>query len=116
MRWSIRQYRTGSLEETQEVIDEVFTEAPSKTNFESAVFLETLLDKAVSAGILLPADRELLVAYELENLSGQELGRREGLAPKALSYRVRSALARLERAFRGDSRIRESGQRKPSEP
>ena len=109
MRWSIRQYRTGSREETDKVIDEIFTEESSKTDFEPGVLLHTLLDKAVSTGILSPADRDLVAAYELERLSGEELGRREGLSPKALSSRVRTALARLSRAFRvkgNDKRLR----------
>jgi DNA-directed RNA polymerase specialized sigma24 family protein len=99
MRWSIRQYRTGSREETEKVIDEVFAAETSKTDFEPGVLLHTLLDKAVSLGILSPSDRDLLTAYELENLSGEELGRREGLAPKAISHKIRTALARLSRAF-----------------
>lgn len=99
MRWSIRQYRTGSREETDKVIDEVFAAETFKTDFEPSVLLHVLLDKAVSVGILSRADRDLLTAYELENLSGEELGSREGLAPKAISYKVRAALARLSRAF-----------------
>jgi DNA-directed RNA polymerase specialized sigma24 family protein len=99
MRWSIRQYRTGSREETEKVIDEVFAAETSKTDFEPGVLLHALLDKAVSLGILSRSDRDLLTAYELENLSGEELGRREGLAPKALSHKIRTALARLSRAF-----------------
>jgi DNA-directed RNA polymerase specialized sigma24 family protein len=99
MRWSIRQYRTGSREETEKEIDQVFSAETSKTDFEPGVLLHALLDKAVSLGILSRSDRDLLTAYELENLSGEELGRREGLAPKALSYKVRTALARLSRAF-----------------
>jgi RNA polymerase sigma factor (sigma-70 family) len=102
MRWSIRQYRTGSREETEKVIDEVFAEQSSKTDFEPAVQLRALLDKAVSMGVLSPAERDLVAAYELENLSGEELGKREGLSPKALSYRVGRALTRLRTAFHGE--------------
>jgi DNA-directed RNA polymerase specialized sigma24 family protein len=101
MRWCIRQYRTGSREETEKIIDEVFIEESSKTDFEPGVLLRALLDKAVRMGILSAAERSLVEAYELENLAGEELGRREGLSPKALSYKVRAALARLSRAFHG---------------
>jgi DNA-directed RNA polymerase specialized sigma24 family protein len=115
MRWSIRQYRTGSREETEKAIDEIFTEESSKTDFEPEVLLHELLDKAVSIGILSATDRKLLTAYELENLSGEELGRREGLAPKVLSYKVRAALARLSRAFQGEANDKDLRRRKPSD-
>jgi DNA-directed RNA polymerase specialized sigma24 family protein len=115
MRWSIRQYRTGSREETEQVIDEVFAEESSKTDFEPAVLLRALLDKAVNMGVLSLAERDLVTAYELENLSGEELGRREGLSPKALSYKVRTALARVSRAFHGSGTEKVPRRRKSSD-
>jgi RNA polymerase sigma factor (sigma-70 family) len=92
-RWAIRQYRTSDSEETRILIDDVF-EAPRSELFESEVQLREVLEKGQAD------DAKLLVAYEIEGMSGEELGERVGLDPKALSHRVRRAIERLNRAFK----------------
>ena len=64
-------------------------------------------------GVLSPVERDLVAAYEIENLSGEELGRREGLSAKALSYKVRAALARVTRAFQGIEKVPRRGKSSP---
>jgi RNA polymerase sigma factor (sigma-70 family) len=98
-RWAIRQYRTTDNEETRIVIDDVF-EAPNSERFESEVHLRELLEKALAAKHISADDVKLLTAYEIEGVSGEELGRHAGLTPKALSHRVRRAIRRLNRAFK----------------
>ena len=98
-RWAIRQYRTTDNEETRIVIDDVF-EAPGSERFESEVHLWDLLEKGVAHGLISADDLRLLTAYEIEGMSGEELGERVGLDPKALSHRVRRAIERLNRAFK----------------
>ncbi len=98
-RWAIRQYRTTDNEETRIVIDDVF-EAPDSKRFESEVHLRELLEKALAAKHISADDVKLLRTYEIEGVSGEELGQRAGLNPKALSHRVRRAIQRLNRAFK----------------
>lgn len=98
-RWAIRQYRTTDNEETRIVIDDIF-EAPGSEHFESEVHLRELLEKALAAKYISADDVKLLTAYEIEGVSGDELGKRVGLDPKALSHRVRRAIERLNRAFK----------------
>jgi DNA-directed RNA polymerase specialized sigma24 family protein len=98
-RWAIRQYRTTDNEETRILIDEAF-EAPNSERFESEVHLRELLEKALAAKHISAADVKLLTAYEIEGVSGEELGQSAGLNPKALSHRVRRAIQRLNRAFK----------------
>jgi RNA polymerase sigma factor (sigma-70 family) len=98
-RWAIRQYRTTDNEETRIVIDDVF-ESPDSKHFESEVHLRELLEKALAAKHISADDVKLLRAYEIEGVSGEELGKRVDLNPKALSHRVRRAIQRLNRAFK----------------
>lgn len=110
IRWAIRQYRHTGLEETGIAIDETMESKSFGCSFEPEVELRHLLDKSLRSGLLSPADENLLIAYELEGLSGKELGRREGLSPGALSERVRRALDRLSRAFKKpEARVKKPG-------
>jgi RNA polymerase sigma factor (sigma-70 family) len=111
-RWAIRQYRATDNEETRIVIDDVF-EAPDSERFESEVHLRELLDKALAAGFISPDDLRLLIAYEIEGVSGEELGQRAGLNPKALSHRVRRAIQRLNRAFQKSAKSMTHAPREP---
>jgi DNA-directed RNA polymerase specialized sigma24 family protein len=97
-RWAIRQYRSTDNEETRLVIDDVF-EARDSKHFETEVQLRKLLEKAVVQKHISAEDLKLLMAYEIEGVSGEELGERVGLDPKALSHRVRRAIQRLNRVF-----------------
>jgi len=98
-RWAIRQYRTTDNEETRIVLDDVF-EARDSQRFESEVHLRELLEKAMADRTISADDVKLLTAYEIEGMSGEELGKRTGLNSKALSHRVRRAIQRLSRAFK----------------
>ena len=98
-RWAIRQYRTTDNEETRLVLDDVF-EARDSQRFESEVHLRELLEKAMAERTISADDVKLLTAYEIEGVSGEELGKRAGLNSKALSHRVRRAIQRLNRAFK----------------
>jgi hypothetical protein len=113
-RWAIRQYRTTDNEETRIVMDDVF-EAPESERFESEVQLREALEKGMSEGLIPSDDVKLLTAYELEGLSGEELGKREGLDPKALSHRVRRAIQRLNRAFKNAGKRRSDRAKGPPE-
>ena len=99
IRWAIRQYRTAESEETRLVIDDVFV-TPRSNLFESNIQFRELLEKGVAGGVVSAKDAELLTAYEIEGMSGEELGEREGLGRKALSHRIIRAIERLQRAFR----------------
>lgn len=98
-RWAIRQYRTADSEETRILIDDVF-EAPRSELFESDVQLREVLEKGQADEFISADDATLLMAYEIEGMSGEELGELVGLDPKALSHRVRRAIERLNRAFK----------------
>ena len=104
-RWAGRQYVVADKEQTHLVIDDIF-EAPRSDVFESEVQLHELLKKGVADGIISADDVKLLTAYEIEGMSGEELGERAGLDPKALSHRVRRAIARLQRAFKKSAKGR----------
>ena len=99
VRWATRQYRVSAREETRIIIDEVFG-APRSQLFESEVDFRQLLDTGVSEGVISADDAKLVVAYEIEGMSGEELGERVGLDSKALSHRVVRAIERLQRAFK----------------
>ncbi len=112
-RWAIREYRRAGNEETGVIIDDLF-EAP-RTRFEPGIQLEDALDKAVARKLISANDAKLLAAYEIEGMSGEELGRREGLDPKALSHRVRRAIERLNRAFEKSKKKKPDSQSGPPE-
>ncbi len=114
IRWAIRQYRDGDREETSIIIDDL-VESPGSTLFEVEIQLRHLFDKSVTGELISSDDVKLLTAYELEGMSGEELGKREGLDPKALSHRVRRALQRLNRAFQKSSKVRNDPPNKPRE-
>jgi hypothetical protein len=99
IRYAIRQYRDADREETSIIIDDLF-ESSSSLSFEAEIQLRHLLDKSVGRGLISVEEMRLLTAYEIEGWSGEELGKREGLAPKALSHRVRRALDRLSRTLK----------------
>ena len=113
IRWAIRQYRIGAREDTDILIDETVESRSPENCFEPEVLLRCLLDKSEKTGLLSAEKRKLLIAYEIEGLSGEELGRREGLAPKAVSHRVRRVLVRLNQAFK-KSNERTTGRLKTS--
>ena len=98
IRWAIRQYRDADREETSIVIDDLI-ETSSSLSFEAEIHLRHLLDRSVESELISVEEMTLLIAYEIEGWSGEELGKREGLAPKALSHRVRRALDRLNRSL-----------------
>jgi DNA-directed RNA polymerase specialized sigma24 family protein len=95
-RWAIRQYRNTDNEETRIVIDDVFQD-PEAEHFESTIHLREVLERGVADELISVDDVELVTAYEIEGMSGEELGRRVGLDPKALSHRVRRSIQRLNR-------------------
>jgi hypothetical protein len=113
IRYAIRQYRDADREDTSIIIDDLI-ESPFSLSFEAEIHLRHLLDKSVESELISVEDLKLLIAYEIEGLSGEELGKREGLAPKALSHRVRRALDRLSRALK-TQRLSTTPPKKPSE-
>jgi DNA-directed RNA polymerase specialized sigma24 family protein len=114
IRYAIRQYRDADREETGIIIDDLI-ESPSSLSFEAEIHLRHLLDKSVESELISVEDLKLLTAYEIEGLSGQELGKREALAPKALSHRVRRALDRLSRALKKTQRLSTTPSKEPPE-
>jgi DNA-directed RNA polymerase specialized sigma24 family protein len=114
IRWAIRQYRDADREETSIVIDELI-ETSSSLSFEAEIHLRHLLDRSVESGLISVEEMTLLIAYEIEGWSGEELGKREGLAPKALSHRVRRALDRLNRSLQKTHRPSKTPSKEPSE-
>lgn len=113
-RWAIRQYRTAGSEETRFIVDDVF-EAPRSGLFEAEIQLRELLAKGVSEKVISADDLRLLQAYEIEGISGEELGERVGLDPKALSHRVRRAIDRLHRAFNKTAKNKSDLPKEPPE-
>jgi hypothetical protein len=114
VRWAIRQYRDADREETSIVIDDLF-ESSSSLSFEAEIHLRHLLERSVESELISVEEMTLLIAYEIEGLSGEELGKRESLAPKALSHRVRRALDRLSRALKKTQRLPKTPSKEPSE-
>ena len=114
IRWAIRQYRDADREETSIIIDDLI-ESSSSLSFEAEIHLRHLLDRGVESELISVEEMALLIAYEIEGLSGEELGKREGLAPKALSHRVRRALDRLSRALKKTQRLSTTPSKEPPE-
>jgi len=114
IRWAIRQYRDADREETSIVIDDLI-ETSSSLSFEAEIHLRHLLDRSVESELISVEEMTLLIAYEIEGWSGEELGKREGLAPKALSHRVRRALDRLNRSLQKTHRPSKTPSKEPSE-
>jgi len=112
IRWAIRQYREADREETGIIIDN-FVENRDSVLFEAEIHLRHLLDESVSEGLITPEEAYLLLAYEIEGMTGEELGKREGLDRKALSHRVRRALQRLIRAFQKSAKPAKQVPHKP---
>jgi DNA-directed RNA polymerase specialized sigma24 family protein len=100
IRWAIHQYRAGAREETGILIDETVPANSPEKSVEVLLFLRHLLDKSLASGLLSLEEEKLLMAYKIEGFSGAELGRRAGLAPKAISHRVQRILKRLNRTFK----------------
>jgi DNA-directed RNA polymerase specialized sigma24 family protein len=114
IRWAIGQYREADREETGIIVDDLF-EAPQSMLFEAQIQLRDLLDKGVAEGLISPEDVSLLTSYEIEGMSGRELGTREGLDPKALSHRVRRAIERLNRAYQKSQKRTDDSRNESSE-
>lgn len=109
IRWAIRQYRSGEREETGIAIDDTMKSHSTESSFEPEILLRHLLERCVRDGLLSTTEMRLLIAYEIEGFSGADLGKREGLSPKALSHRVRRTLSRLSRALKKSETHTEQG-------
>jgi DNA-directed RNA polymerase specialized sigma24 family protein len=70
------------------------------------VQLREVLEKGQADEFISADDAKPLMAYEIEGRSGEELGERVGLDPKALSHRVRRAIERLNRAFKKSAKTK----------
>jgi RNA polymerase sigma factor (sigma-70 family) len=95
-RWAIRTSQ-GMYRHATPLSLEVSTEAPERAN-DPATLLDHFLFACLRDGRITAEEAELLTQYELAGMSGDELSRRTGISPKALSARVRRLLARLRLA------------------
>jgi DNA-directed RNA polymerase specialized sigma24 family protein len=96
-RWAIRESRIKLSNETDHS-----HAAPEETETggdasHAAVLLADFLDKCQHRGWLTEEERQLLIRFKLEGLTGAELARRSGRSALAIRHRVQRLLERLRR-------------------
>ena len=96
-RWAIRESRIKLADEpdrSRALPDETETGGEAS---QAAVLLADFLDKCQRRGWLTEEERQLLVRFKLEGLTGAELARRSGRSALAIRHRVHRLLERLRR-------------------
>jgi DNA-directed RNA polymerase specialized sigma24 family protein len=96
-RWAIRESRSklaNEADRSRASPDE--TEAGGDVS-QAAVLLADFLDKCQRRGWLTEEERQLLIRFKLEGLTGAELARRSGRSALAIRHRVHRLLERLRR-------------------
>jgi DNA-directed RNA polymerase specialized sigma24 family protein len=99
-RWAIRESRKSLRNEAGET-----QEAPSQAEIglsdsHSYVLLEQFLDRCQRNGWISSEERDLLIQFKLERISGSELARRAGISVVAIRHRIQRVLGRLRRIAR----------------
>jgi DNA-directed RNA polymerase specialized sigma24 family protein len=99
-RWAIRESRT-SLRNEMEGTSGGFVPVDSDgKDGHSGILLEQFLDGCQRRGWLSSEERQLLIEFKLEQMSGRELARRSGHSVVAIRHRVQRLLGRLRRVAR----------------
>jgi DNA-directed RNA polymerase specialized sigma24 family protein len=96
-RWAIRESRIKLADEpdrSRALPDETETSGDAS---QATVLLADFLDKCQRRGWLTEEERQLLIRFKLEGLSGAELARRSGRSALAIRHRVYRLLERLRR-------------------
>jgi len=96
-RWAIRESRSKLSNEpdrSRASPDETDTGGEAS---QAAVLLAGFLDKCQQRGWLTEEERQLLIRFKLEGLTGAELARRSGRSALAIRHRVHRLLERLRR-------------------
>ena len=96
-RWAIRESRIKLADEpdrSRALPDETETSGDAS---QAAVLLADFFDKCQRRGWLTEEERQLLIRFKLEGLSGADLARRSGRSALAIRHRVHRLLERLRR-------------------
>jgi DNA-directed RNA polymerase specialized sigma24 family protein len=96
-RWAIRESRTSLLDETRPASTEAVKTDASDDDSHASILLGQFLDNCQRKGWLSTEERQLLIEFKLEGISGPELARRNGHSVVAIRHRIQRLLDRLRR-------------------
>jgi hypothetical protein len=96
-RWAIREFRTSLRNETDGTRATILEADISDEDSRADILLEQFLGDCQRRGWLSSEERELLIQFKLEGISGPELARRAGHSAVAMRHRVQRLLDRLRR-------------------
>jgi DNA-directed RNA polymerase specialized sigma24 family protein len=96
-RWAIRESRTSLLDETRSASTEAVKTDASDDDSHASILLGQFLDNCQRKGWLSTEERQLLIEFKLEGISGPELARRNGHSVVAIRHRIQRLLDRLRR-------------------
>jgi DNA-directed RNA polymerase specialized sigma24 family protein len=96
-RWAIRESRTSLQKEMDATSGAPLEGKASGESSHADVLLEQFLDSCERRGWLSYEERELLIQFKLERVSGPELARRSGHSAVAIRHRVQRLVDRLRR-------------------
>ena len=96
-RWAIRESRLDSPAEPGRGPDPPEVADEGRDESHTAILLAKFLDDCQNRGWLSPEERELLIRFKVEGVSGSEIGGRSGHSAVAIRHRVQRLLERLRR-------------------
>jgi DNA-directed RNA polymerase specialized sigma24 family protein len=99
-RWAIHESRRALRDETDVTPTASLETHVGDDHSRSDILLGQFLDNCQRRGWLSSEERELLVQFKLEGISGSELARRNGHSVVAIRHRVHRLLDRLRRIAR----------------
>jgi DNA-directed RNA polymerase specialized sigma24 family protein len=99
-RWAIRESRRSLRKEADATQATSLETERSVEDSHSYALLEQFLDRCQRSGWLSSEERQLLIQFKLERISGPELARRTGLSAIAIRHRIQRVLGRLRRIAR----------------
>lgn len=102
-RWAIHE-SCKTMHEGAELTPNVQDSLIVEEHSESELLLDDFLDRCERRGWLCPEERELLVKFKLQGISGPELSRRNGHSAVAIRHRIQRLMSRLRRIARSARR------------
>jgi DNA-directed RNA polymerase specialized sigma24 family protein len=99
-RWAIRESRKSFRNDADETQATSFKDKIGVEDSHSYILLEQFLDRCQQNGWISSEERELLIQFKLERISGSELARRTGISVVAIRHRIQRVLGRLRRIAR----------------
>ena len=107
-RWAIRESRNSFRNEVDATEATLLETESGVEDSHSHMLLEQFLDRCQRRGWLSAEERQLLIQFKLERISGPELARRTGLSVVAIRHRIQRVLDRLRRIARNKVSVNRS--------